>query len=250
MFGPESLKGWWDALTAIGTVSMALATLVVILQSRRLRRDDDRHHQDQFRPICVLTPYDGVDPRPYRSELLTTVTRDESRPRFGIVEVRCALRNIGPGPALNVRIAFRLHSLGGYQTEGCELGPLHAGEARGSASEPLRVAVFLRSPLQDQEFAQIPDGSWEIILTYEDVFGQRFYSMHPKTPHQMNRLRRVPGSDKFEAPQQPWVKLGKGEPPAFSGESLLTGFVGENKPTVRQICIRIMQRIYAIFSRR
>jgi len=249
MFDPDSLKGWWDALTAVGTVSMALATLVIILQGRRLRRDDDQHHQDQFRPICVLTPHDGVDPRPNRSELLA-VTTDESRPGFGMIEVRCALRNIGPGPALNVRIAFRLHSLGGYQTEGCELGPLHAGETRGSASKPLRVAVFLRSPLQDQEFAQIPGGSWKMVLTYEDVFGQHFYSMHPKNPHQMNRLRRVPGSDKFEAQQQPWVMLGKGEPPAFSGEGLLTGFVGEDKPTARQICIRIMQRIRAIFSTR
>ena len=159
------------------------------------------------------------------------------------------LRNIGPGPALNVRIAFRLHSLGGYQTEGCELGPLRAGEVRGSASEPLHVPVFLRSPLQDCEFAQIPSGSWEMVLTYEDIFEQRFYSMHPKHPHQMNCLRRVPGSDKFEAPQQPWVTLGKGEPPAYSGEGLLTGFVGEVKPTARQICIRILQQICAFFSR-
>jgi hypothetical protein len=62
MFDPKSLKAWWDALTAIGTVSMAVTTLFVIVQGRRLRKDDYQHHQDAFRPICVLTPYDGVDP--------------------------------------------------------------------------------------------------------------------------------------------------------------------------------------------
>ena len=237
-----------EAWTAIGTVAMAVATFVVVMQGWLNRRDDERRHRDGLRPVCVLTPFDGVDPRPYRSELLA-VGRDESRPGFGIVEVRCALRNIGPGPALNVRIAFRLHSLGGYQTEGCELGPLRAGEARGSTSEPLRVAVFLRAPLQDQEFGQIPGGSWEIILTYDDVFGQSFYSMHPKHPNQMNRLRRVPGSDKFEAPLQPWVTLGKGKPPAYSGEGLLVGFVSDSKPTALQIHTRILQRIQAVFSK-
>jgi hypothetical protein len=164
-----------ETWTAIGTVAMAATTFVVVLQGWRNRRDDERRHKDRFRPICVLTPYAGVDPRPWRNELLAVDT-DASRPGFGIIEVRCALRNIGPGPALNVRIAFRLYTFGGYETEHCELGPLRAGEARGGTSEPLRVAIQFRAPLQDQEFVQIPSGSWEIIISYEDVFEQRFNS--------------------------------------------------------------------------
>ena len=227
---------------------MAVTTFVVVLQGWWNRRDDERRHQDGLRPVCILTPFDGIDPRPYRSELLAVDT-DSSPPGFGIVEVRCALRNIGPGPALNVRIAFRLHSLGGYGTEQCELGPLRAGEVRGSASAPLRIPVFLRPPLQDREFAQIPDGSWEIILTYDDIFEQSFYSMHPKRPLQMNRLYRELGAEKFTAPLQPWVTLGKGEPPAYSGAGLLVDFVGEGNPPARQICSRILQQIRTFFSR-
>jgi hypothetical protein len=168
-----------EAWTAIGTVAMAVTTFVVVLQGGWNRRDDERRHRDGLRPICLLTPFDGVDPRPYRSELLAVDT-DASRPGFGIIEVRCALRNIGPGPALNLRIALRIHTLGGYETEGCELGPLHAGEVRGSASEPLRVAVSLHPPLQDQEFAQIPGGPWEIILTYDDVFRAKLLLAAPE----------------------------------------------------------------------
>jgi len=237
-----------ETWTAIGTVAMAVATFVVVLEGWRNRRDDERRHKDGFRPICVLTPYDGVDPRPWRNELLAVDT-DPSRPGFGIIEIKCALRNIGPGPALNVRIAFRIYTLGGYETEHCELGPLRAGEIRGSESAPPRVSVQLRSPLGDQEFAQLPGGSWEIILTYDDIFEQSFYSMHPKHPLQMNRLRRLPDSDKFEAPLQPWVTLGTGKPPAYSGAGLLVGFVGEGKPSVRHICTRILQQVCGFFSR-
>ena len=159
---------------------MAVATFVVVWQGWRNRRDDERRHRDGLRPICVLTPYDGVDPGPYRRELLAVDT-DPSRPGFGIVEVRCALRNIGPGPALNVRIAFRLFSFGGYETQHCELGPLRAGEIRGSESMPLRVPIQFRSPLADQEFAQIPGSSWEIVLTYDDIFGQSSTRCTPST---------------------------------------------------------------------
>lgn len=237
-----------EALTAIGTIAMAAATFVVVLQGWWNRRDDERRHQDKLRPVCVLTPFDGVDPRPFRAELLA-VDFDPSRPGFGIVEIRCALRNIGPGPALNVLVAFRLHSLGGYQTEGCELGPLHAGETRGSASAPLRVAVSLHSPLLEQDFNQIPGGPWEIILTYDDIFERSFYSVHPKHPLQMNRLYRKPGAEKFTAPLQPWVTLGKGKPPAYSGAGLLVSFDDESRPTAREICTRVLRQIWAFFSR-
>jgi hypothetical protein len=59
----------WDALTAIGTASMALATFFVVLQGWHNWKDDERRHQDGFKPICILTPYDGVDPRHRRDSL-------------------------------------------------------------------------------------------------------------------------------------------------------------------------------------
>jgi len=52
-----------DFWTAIGTLGMAVATFVVVLQGRRHRKDDALRHQDSHKPICLLTPYDGVDPR-------------------------------------------------------------------------------------------------------------------------------------------------------------------------------------------
>lgn len=223
MLDLESLRGLWDTLTGLGTFALAVATFVVVFQTRRERRDNDRHHQDSLQPICILTPYDGVDPQHWRDTLLT-VSRDASpRLGFGIVELKCALRNIGLGPALNVGIMFRIHDLGGYTTQPWELGPLRAGESRGSENAPLRIPVQFLAPLEAQDFAQLPGRSWELILVFEDVFGNSFYAMHAKNPLQMNRLYPWPGTSKLAAPSQPWARLGKGKPPARSGEGLIFG---------------------------
>lgn len=82
-----STKEVWDAITALGTLSMAIATFFVVLQGRRLRKDDDQHHQDEFRPICVFSPFDGMDPRHSRDELLTIL--NSPRPGFGKIEIKC-----------------------------------------------------------------------------------------------------------------------------------------------------------------
>jgi hypothetical protein len=93
----DILKPIFDGLTAFGTVSMALATLIVILDGRRQRRDFERRY-DSFRPVCVLTPYDGVDPKYRRDTLLVLAEKQPLDQGFGIVEIKCALRNVGAGP--------------------------------------------------------------------------------------------------------------------------------------------------------
>lgn len=226
---------------------MAVATFVVILQGRRLRRDDDQHHQDEFRPICVLTPYDGVDPRHWRDTLLT-VSPDAPRPGFGIVAVKCELRNIGCGPALNLRIMFRFHDMGGFTTQPWELARLRRGELLGSKGVPLEIPIQFEPRFNNTDFSYVPGKPWELLLVYEDVFGNVFHSLHPKHPLQMNKLYREPGVELPFAPPQSWVTLGKGPPPAFSGAGLVPRFTDEGKLTARQKCIRHLQRIFAYFS--
>lgn len=116
MLNSISMKDVWDALTALGTIAMAIATFIVVLQGRRLRRDDHQRHQDEFRPICVLTPFDSVDPRHRRDELLTIL--EPSVLGFGTIQIKCMLRNIGLGPATNVTIRCRFQDMAGYTTLG------------------------------------------------------------------------------------------------------------------------------------
>ena len=138
-----SLKDVWDALTALGTVAMAIATFIVVLQGWRLRRDDHLRHQDEFRPICVLTPFDGVDPRHRRDELLTIL--EPSAPGFGTIEIKCMLRNIGSGPAINVAIKFRFQDMAGDTTHPPGTSPLPPAGGRGGTIKPLQK----RPPLRD-----------------------------------------------------------------------------------------------------
>jgi hypothetical protein len=202
----------WNAWTAVGTMSMAVATFIVILQGRQNRKDDVQRHQDSFKPICLLTPYDGVDPRHRRDTLLAISDEPSSNPGFGIVEIRCALRNIGSGPALNVRIMFRFLDMDGYLVDPWELSPLRPGECRGGEKEPLRIPIQFVPRFNQTDFSQIAGKLWEIIVVYEDIFGNHFYSVHQKRPLQLEKLHAAAtGSIEFVAPSQPWVTFGKGK---------------------------------------
>lgn len=200
----------WDAWTAIGTMLMAVATFVVVLQGRRHREDDDRQYRDGYRPLCALTPYDGVDPRHRRDTLLTISDQQDPNQGFGIIEIRCALRNIGLGPALNVRIMFRFLDMEGYLTSPWELSPLRPEEHRGSESEAIRIPVQFGKHFNQTDFSQVVGKQWEIILTYEDIFGGQFYSVHRKRPLQLEKLYRAAVGSEFVAPSEPWVTFGKG----------------------------------------
>lgn len=208
-----------------------------------------QHHEDAFRPICVLTPHDGVDPRHWRDTLLA-VGPGAPRPGFGIVEIRCALGNIGPGTALDVGLMFRFHDMAGYTTQPWELGPLRAGELRGSADEPLRIPLQFEPRFTETDFAFVSGKSWELILVYKDIFGNSFHTLHPKNPLQMNRLYQKAGVELYYAPPQPWAIPSKGKPPQYSGQGLSIGFA----PSIthgwwRRFRSGILHRIGTMFSR-
>jgi len=198
--------------TAVGTVSMAFATFVVVVLSWRNRDDDARRHQDSHKPICLLTPYDGVDPQ-HRRDTLLAIAEPQPNPGFGVVEIRCALRNVGSGPALNVGIMFRFLDMNGYTTQSWELSPLRPGESRGSETEPLRIPIQFGSHFNPADFSQIVGKLWEIIVVYEDMFGNAFYTVHEKRPLQLDRLYQVAGSSESAAPSQPWVTFSTGKVP-------------------------------------
>ena len=87
----------WDAFTAIGTVAMAITTVVIIYQNKR-------EHQDAFRPICVLVPDDGLDQFARRD--VVQCYEEAGKPgQFYLV--KCAIRNIGGGAALHLRLIVR-----------------------------------------------------------------------------------------------------------------------------------------------
>jgi hypothetical protein len=198
-----------DFWTAVGTIAMAVATFVVVLQGRRHRKDDVRRHEESHKPICLLTPYDGVDPQHWRDTLLA-IADSQPNPGFGVVELKGALRNIGSGPALNVAIRFRFVDMDGYATQAWELSPLRPGESRGSKEEPLRIPIQFGPHFNQADFSQIVGKLWEIIVVYRDIFGNQFYAVHEKRPLQLDKLYQTAGHSDFTAPSQRWVTFGTG----------------------------------------
>jgi hypothetical protein len=76
-----------------------------------------------------------------------------------------------------------------------ELAPMQAGESMGDANHPLGVRLLPQQDFNDAD-VQLSTGTlWELLLEYEDVFGNRFHTIHSKIP------------------LQPWTVCGKGPAP-------------------------------------
>jgi hypothetical protein len=186
----------WSFATAAGTLAMAVTTYLVI-------RQGERQHRDRLRPVCILVPLGGVDPLNKRGELLKTVEPSADNPSFGTVAINCLLRNVGAGPALNLRLKFKFLDMEGWTTEPWELAPLGAGESRGSEDAPILVPVRIheKGPLNSTDFSQLTGKLWAIWLEYDDVFGRHFCSVHHKRPVRTEEgLKPLPGAS--EAPAQ------------------------------------------------
>ena len=169
-----------------------------------------RERQDRVKPVCVLMPYDGVDPWEKRDLLLAASDKPPVSPNSGFIELRGVLRNVGLGPALDLVIILRILEGSGITTAPSELAPLHAGESRGNAKNPLHIPIKYSDHFNNQDLAILGGRQWQIIFQYKDIFGNTFHSVHHKTPRQLNKLY---GSVSVDMPQT-WVTFGEG---AFSG---------------------------------
>jgi hypothetical protein len=171
----------WSCLTGLGTLALAATTFAIIVQGRQQRADAERQHRDRLKPICLLAPPQGVDPWAGRAKLVETIAPTPETPGFGTVIIHCVLRNIGLGPALNLRISIRFQDMGDWTTDPWELSPLGAGENRGGDGTPLIVPIRLDERFNQSDFAQLTGRPWEILLDYENVFGAKLLSVHRKS---------------------------------------------------------------------
>ena len=171
-----SLNDIFNFLTSVGTVAMAITTGWVILQNKK-------HHQNSFKPICVLVPEHGVDPGYLRSEILKYQETAANDTPHGKFEIHCVLKNIGVGPALNVKIKIRIPLIDGYCTS-MTLSPLARDESRGGKENPLLVSVTFRDGFSRTDFASATNQVWEIFIEYQDCFGNIFHTRHTKNPQE------------------------------------------------------------------
>lgn len=199
---------FWDGITAVSTAAAAVFTAVMarftfkaIREGQRQRHDtnehfeetrkqDEQHHQDSYRPLLTLSPIYGMDLLQRRNLLRTGQKNGQS-----VFFINCALRNVGPGPALNVRLTVRAPDQFG-NVANRELSPLEAGGI-GKEDAAIEVPVIFTNQFNTADLENTPGGLWTIVLDYEDVFGNAFHTLHSKNA------------------MDPWCRVGKGPLPDF-----------------------------------
>jgi hypothetical protein len=177
----------WDAATAIGTIAMAVTTGIVIRQNRRQRQDMARQHQDTFKPVCVLVPDKGLAGASVRCDIVQCLI-DPGDP-LKYFRVSCGVKNIGCGPAMNLRLAMRFSTSQPDPLPRVEIEMLGANQ---SLPSPIKVPVFLHDRFNSSDYQLAPGEVWELWLIYEDIFGNVFHTRHTKNP------------------QEPWARFGNG----------------------------------------
>jgi hypothetical protein len=198
----------WDAITAIATAAATVATAIMAWFTRKAiregqaqrketnehfaatREQDQRHHEDSFRPLLVLAPSNtsSID---HRENMLTTPGTSGPDP---LVRLICSLENIGSGAALNIRLHARSNGILGFGPW-VELAPVAANGSYKNASGNVEIPVRLHSSFNNQDLWGLYSSSWILVLEYDDVFGNTFHTLHYKNP------------------MEPWARTGRGSAP-------------------------------------
>jgi hypothetical protein len=160
------------------------------------RKQDKQHHEDSFRPLLVLTPSDPAD-----AFLRKDIVFSYGNGSVPVVFVHCMLRNIGAGPALNVRLSVRGDKRKGFGPSR-ELAPIAANGEFMDGEKRIEVPVIYNHGFNASDFNNLPNGLWLLVLEYQDVFGNTFHTIHSKDLGEpWTRVDRGPAPDL--APEQP-----------------------------------------------
>lgn len=134
----------WDALVAVGTISLAAVTGVLAFMTWRLARSTAAEARSQARP--ALIPALGSD---------EPGTLPSLEHRAASQELHVAIRNAGRGPALFVRVA--LEPTGGSPSD----GPL----AAMAPGDDVRLIFSAEARPLDR---------WQVLLDYRDLAGRTY----------------------------------------------------------------------------
>lgn len=198
----------WTAVSAIATGIAALATSIAAGVTAWMVLQMKKHHQDGFRPICILENHYGPNDPYRRNKYLTVETCDWQNDDL-LISAQLKLKNIGSGPALRVRMVLLfpdnnlesgyvvelipLPAKGEYCNENNYIsesrgeGPADSGFGKEKTPIQFRLSkqdyterkFGFRLPESEAEVRPI-DVPWEIVLEYEDVFGKKFHTVHTK----------------------------------------------------------------------
>jgi hypothetical protein len=169
----------YDCVTAVATILMAVATFCVVRQNNKILKNNKKFHEDNLKPICIFVPNGGID-RFSRENILKCGSIESDNLSRGKYVIHGILKNIGNGPAINVKLIISFPDKG-YQKIN-ELSPIGKDEILGSETDPIHVTVEFSDEFNDTDFNSCAGSSWEIFIEYSDIFGNVFRTSHSKNP--------------------------------------------------------------------
>jgi len=206
------MSGNWLAIESVATACSTGFTAVMAGMTWRAIADSRTHHKDEYRPILVLAPEDGVEPPRRDTVIRSEKSSIDGGPGYSLVGV--TLRNIGRGPALNWRITIRFQGIEDYGvTRG--LSPVQAGSEYETGGRVLCIPVSFVPSFNETDFQAAPAAGWQIFLEYEDLFGQLFHTIHRSDA-------RVP-----------WTALGQGRIPKGVSTESQSQRLAQSIPAIR-----------------
>jgi hypothetical protein len=128
----NSIIAWGTFALAIFTACLAYWTYRMAKATADTVRQSERHHQDSFKPICMLLPEGGVDPLT-REGLFEAMGASPSDPRHREVAIHWALKNVGSGPAGSAKASNLVGSFHPWRREKAgAIGTIHCASPRSS----------------------------------------------------------------------------------------------------------------------
>ena len=151
----------------------------LVESNKVLVENEEKHHQQNLMPLCVLEPTEPKIGDAGR-QLFADVHGYEKTKDIAIFYASEKIINKGTGPALNVRIKF-------YNN--CKTNPMITNIGTIAAGEsycvydnkrplvPLKVYMDARTYGINSAVRTI-ESDWVLCILFEDIFGNEYYSVH------------------------------------------------------------------------
>ncbi|MDD5279045.1 hypothetical protein [Acidithiobacillus sp.] len=153
----------------------------LVESNKILVEQDDKHHQENLMPLCVIEP---TEPEigDIGRKMFADLGSFNNTLDIYVAFLSAKISNKGNGTALNVKIKFYVN---------CSTHPIITSVGAIASGEsyciydhkrplvPMKIYMNKQKTLQD-DIVRIINSDWVICLTFEDVFGNEFYSIHKK----------------------------------------------------------------------
>lgn len=171
----ENASFWVEAVLALATGGLFVATYRVATRTAELAKDTvaatrvaDKHHQESLTPVVEWVCL--AQAKPQYEEPRTAVAAPSGKVEGWDITYTGTIKNVGTGPALNVRAGFLFHTFrfdksNGYEKHLPSLGP---GQGEG-AKFYIRLAgnVVSQTPMP-----------YTVTITYDNIFGKQCTTVH------------------------------------------------------------------------